>query len=98
MQRYQEKQALFHVPEPDGSSLSPVTAAVYLFLTMIIVLQVTAPGAPSSFVGTQPWVPRGDRGVRSSLCVSPAPDLSREAFPGRLSRPLSFAADAEAEG
>ncbi|XP_036087966.1 probable phospholipid-transporting ATPase VA isoform X1 [Rousettus aegyptiacus] len=43
VQRYQEKQALFHVPEPDGSSLSPVTAAVYLFLTMIIVLQVLIP-------------------------------------------------------
>ncbi|XP_015441182.1 probable phospholipid-transporting ATPase VA [Pteropus alecto] len=43
VQRYQEKKALFHVPEPDGSSLSPVTAAVYLFLTMIIVLQVLIP-------------------------------------------------------
>ncbi|XP_074173871.1 phospholipid-transporting ATPase VA isoform X2 [Rhinolophus sinicus] len=43
VQRYQEKKALFEVPEPDGSSLSPVTAAVYSFLTMIIVLQVLIP-------------------------------------------------------
>ncbi|KAM7048423.1 phospholipid-transporting ATPase VA isoform 1-T1 [Molossus nigricans] len=41
--RYQEKKALFEVPESDGSSLSPVTAAVYSFLTMIIVLQVLIP-------------------------------------------------------
>lgn len=41
VQRYQEKKALFEVPESDGSSLSPVTAAVYSFLTMVIVLQVT---------------------------------------------------------
>uniref|UniRef100_A0A8D2CS01 Phospholipid-transporting ATPase n=1 Tax=Sciurus vulgaris TaxID=55149 RepID=A0A8D2CS01_SCIVU len=43
MQRYQDKKALFDVPESDGSSLSPVTAAVYSFLTMIIVLQVLIP-------------------------------------------------------
>ena len=41
MQRYQEKKSLFDVPESDGTSLSPVPAAVYSFLTMIIVLQVT---------------------------------------------------------
>ncbi|XP_029419656.1 probable phospholipid-transporting ATPase VA isoform X2 [Nannospalax galili] len=41
--RYQEKKALFDVPESDGSSLSPATAAVYSFLTMIIVLQVLIP-------------------------------------------------------
>ena len=41
VQRYQEKKSLFDVPESDGTSLSPVTAAVYSFLTMIIVLQVT---------------------------------------------------------
>lgn len=41
VRRYQEKKSLFDVPESDGSSLSPVTAAVYSFLTMIIVLQVT---------------------------------------------------------
>ncbi|XP_049469900.1 phospholipid-transporting ATPase VA isoform X1 [Panthera uncia] len=41
--RYQEKKSLFDVPESDGSSLSPVTAAVYSFLTMIIVLQVLIP-------------------------------------------------------
>ncbi|XP_058150801.1 LOW QUALITY PROTEIN: phospholipid-transporting ATPase VA [Dasypus novemcinctus] len=43
VQRYQEKKALFDVPESDGSSLSPITAAVYSFLTMIIVLQVLIP-------------------------------------------------------
>ncbi|MBZ3870839.1 putative phospholipid-transporting ATPase VA [Sciurus carolinensis] len=43
IQRYQDKKALFDVPESDGSSLSPVTAAVYSFLTMIIVLQVLIP-------------------------------------------------------
>ncbi|XP_036988622.2 phospholipid-transporting ATPase VA isoform X2 [Artibeus jamaicensis] len=43
VQRYQEKKALFDVPESDGSSLSPVTAAVYSFLTMVIVLQVLIP-------------------------------------------------------
>ncbi|XP_073918138.1 phospholipid-transporting ATPase VA isoform X2 [Castor canadensis] len=43
VQRYQAKKASFHVPESDGSSLSPVTAAVYSFLTMIIVLQVLIP-------------------------------------------------------
>ncbi|KAM5207294.1 phospholipid-transporting ATPase VA isoform 1-T1 [Hipposideros larvatus] len=43
VQRYREKKSLFEVPEPDGSSLSPVTAAVYSFLTMIIVLQVLIP-------------------------------------------------------
>uniref|UniRef100_A0A673U4U0 Phospholipid-transporting ATPase n=1 Tax=Suricata suricatta TaxID=37032 RepID=A0A673U4U0_SURSU len=41
--RYQEKRSLFDVPESDGTSLSPVTAAVYSFLTMIIVLQVLIP-------------------------------------------------------
>uniref|UniRef100_A0A9L0RSI9 Phospholipid-transporting ATPase n=1 Tax=Equus caballus TaxID=9796 RepID=A0A9L0RSI9_HORSE len=41
--RYKEKKSLFDVPESDGSSLSPVTAAVYSFLTMIIVLQVLIP-------------------------------------------------------
>lgn len=43
IQRHQEKKALFDVPESDGSALSPVTAAVYSFLTMIIVLQVLIP-------------------------------------------------------
>nr|XP_042133090.1 phospholipid-transporting ATPase VA isoform X2 [Peromyscus maniculatus bairdii] len=43
VRRYQEKKALFDVPESDGSSLSPATAAVYSFLTMIIVLQVLIP-------------------------------------------------------
>ncbi|ELK37981.1 Putative phospholipid-transporting ATPase VA [Myotis davidii] len=43
VRRYQEKEALFEVPEADGGSLSPVTAAIYSFLTMIIVLQVLIP-------------------------------------------------------
>nr|CAI9696669.1 unnamed protein product [Rangifer tarandus platyrhynchus] len=43
VQRYQEKKSLFDVPESDGTSLSPVPAAVYSFLTMIIVLQVLIP-------------------------------------------------------
>ncbi|KFO19720.1 Putative phospholipid-transporting ATPase VA [Fukomys damarensis] len=43
VRRHQEKKALFAVPESDGSSSSPVTAAVYSFLTMIIVLQVLIP-------------------------------------------------------
>ncbi|XP_045864705.1 phospholipid-transporting ATPase VA [Meles meles] len=43
VRRYQEKKSLFDVPESDGSSLSPITAAVYSFLTMIIVLQVLIP-------------------------------------------------------
>ncbi|XP_032251315.1 probable phospholipid-transporting ATPase VA isoform X3 [Phoca vitulina] len=43
VRRYREKKSLFDVPESDGSSLSPVTAAVYSFLTMIIVLQVLIP-------------------------------------------------------
>uniref|UniRef100_A0A8C5ULE0 Phospholipid-transporting ATPase n=1 Tax=Microcebus murinus TaxID=30608 RepID=A0A8C5ULE0_MICMU len=43
VRRYQDKKSLFDVPESDGSALSPVTAAVYSFLTMIIVLQVLIP-------------------------------------------------------
>uniref|UniRef100_A0A5F8GAT9 Phospholipid-transporting ATPase n=1 Tax=Monodelphis domestica TaxID=13616 RepID=A0A5F8GAT9_MONDO len=39
----ERKKPLFDVPESDGSYLSPVLAAVYLFLTMIIVLQVLIP-------------------------------------------------------
>ncbi|XP_006861984.1 PREDICTED: probable phospholipid-transporting ATPase VA [Chrysochloris asiatica] len=41
--RYQEKKSLFDVPESDGKALSPILAAVYSFLTMIIVLQVLIP-------------------------------------------------------
>ncbi|XP_032115853.1 probable phospholipid-transporting ATPase VA isoform X1 [Sapajus apella] len=41
--RYQEKKSSFYVPNSDGSPLSPVTAAIYSFLTMIIVLQVLIP-------------------------------------------------------
>ncbi|XP_076980097.1 phospholipid-transporting ATPase VA [Tamandua tetradactyla] len=43
VQQYQEKKPLFDVPESGGGSLSPVTAAIYSFLTMIIVLQVLIP-------------------------------------------------------
>ncbi|XP_040825874.1 phospholipid-transporting ATPase VA [Ochotona curzoniae] len=43
MQRFQEKKALFDVPQSDGSALSPVIAAIYSFFTMIIVLQVLIP-------------------------------------------------------
>ncbi|XP_020848436.1 phospholipid-transporting ATPase VA [Phascolarctos cinereus] len=39
----ERKKPLFDVPQSDGSDLSPVLAAVYLFLTMIIVLQVLIP-------------------------------------------------------
>lgn len=74
------------MPEPDGSALSPVTAAVYLFLTMIIVLQVTAPAVlASSLAGGRPRVPP-TRLVPTGF--------SWAAFPPTL----PFASDAEAEG
>lgn len=60
MQRYQEKKSLFDVPESDGTSLSPVTAAVYSFLTMIIVLQVTVLSA----IGQSPYL--SDENLKSS--------------------------------
>ncbi|XP_043929912.1 phospholipid-transporting ATPase VA [Protopterus annectens] len=40
---YEDKHPTFGVPNSDGSSLSPALSAVYLFLTMIIVLQVLIP-------------------------------------------------------
>ncbi|XP_006167352.1 probable phospholipid-transporting ATPase VA, partial [Tupaia chinensis] len=43
MRWLQEKKSLFDVPRADGSPLSPVTAAAYSFLTMIIILQVLIP-------------------------------------------------------
>ncbi|KAF1408589.1 putative phospholipid-transporting ATPase VA, partial [Spheniscus humboldti] len=39
----EKKKPIFDVPGPDGKYLSPVVASVYLFLTMIIVLQVMIP-------------------------------------------------------
>ncbi|XP_006017133.1 probable phospholipid-transporting ATPase VA isoform X2 [Alligator sinensis] len=39
----EKKKPVFDVPGPDGNYLSPVLAAVYLFLTMIIVFQVLIP-------------------------------------------------------
>ncbi|XP_074066215.1 phospholipid-transporting ATPase VA-like [Macrotis lagotis] len=41
--QHEEKKPLFDVPASNGNYLSPVLAAVYLFLTMIIVLQVLIP-------------------------------------------------------
>nr|XP_025037026.1 probable phospholipid-transporting ATPase VA isoform X2 [Pelodiscus sinensis] len=41
--QYSEKKPVFNVPGMDGNYLSPVLAAVYLFLTMIIVFQVLIP-------------------------------------------------------
>uniref|UniRef100_A0A8C8S012 Phospholipid-transporting ATPase n=1 Tax=Pelusios castaneus TaxID=367368 RepID=A0A8C8S012_9SAUR len=41
--QYNEKKPVFDVPGFDGNYLSPVLAAVYLFLTMIIVFQVLIP-------------------------------------------------------
>uniref|UniRef100_A0A8D0GRR0 Phospholipid-transporting ATPase n=1 Tax=Sphenodon punctatus TaxID=8508 RepID=A0A8D0GRR0_SPHPU len=39
----EKRKPVFDVPGPDGNYLSPVLAAAYLFLTMIIVLQVLIP-------------------------------------------------------
>uniref|UniRef100_A0A452GKR4 Phospholipid-transporting ATPase n=1 Tax=Gopherus agassizii TaxID=38772 RepID=A0A452GKR4_9SAUR len=41
--QYGEKKPVFDVPGLDGNYLSPVLAAVYIFLTMIIVFQVLIP-------------------------------------------------------
>ncbi|XP_077199553.1 phospholipid-transporting ATPase VA isoform X2 [Paroedura picta] len=38
-----KRKPVFDVPGPDGNYLSPAVAAVYLFLTMIIVFQVLIP-------------------------------------------------------
>nr|KAF6266994.1 hypothetical protein mPipKuh1_008600 [Pipistrellus kuhlii] len=42
VRRHQE-EALFWVPEADGSSRSPATAAAYSFLTTVVLLQVLVP-------------------------------------------------------
>lgn len=42
MFQYGDKRPVFDVLSPDGTDLSPVVSAIYLFLTMIIVLQVNS--------------------------------------------------------
>uniref|UniRef100_A0A8C2WMS6 Phospholipid-transporting ATPase n=1 Tax=Cyclopterus lumpus TaxID=8103 RepID=A0A8C2WMS6_CYCLU len=41
--QYGDKRPVFDVLSPEGAELSPVVAAVYLFLTLIIVFQVLIP-------------------------------------------------------
>ncbi|KAJ7993373.1 hypothetical protein DPEC_G00271740 [Dallia pectoralis] len=43
MYQYGDKRPVFDVLSPEGTNLSPVLSAVYLFLTMIIVFQVLIP-------------------------------------------------------
>uniref|UniRef100_A0A673MTV0 Phospholipid-transporting ATPase n=1 Tax=Sinocyclocheilus rhinocerous TaxID=307959 RepID=A0A673MTV0_9TELE len=43
MFQYGDKRPVFDVLSPEGTDLSPVVSAIYLFLTMIIVLQVLIP-------------------------------------------------------
>uniref|UniRef100_A0A8C1X6R3 Phospholipid-transporting ATPase n=1 Tax=Cyprinus carpio TaxID=7962 RepID=A0A8C1X6R3_CYPCA len=43
MFQYGDKRPVFDVLSPEGTELSPVVSAIYLFLTMIIVLQVLIP-------------------------------------------------------
>ncbi|XP_066518779.1 phospholipid-transporting ATPase VA [Hoplias malabaricus] len=43
MYQYGDKRPVFDVLSPEGTDLSPVVSAIYLFLTMIIVLQVLIP-------------------------------------------------------
>lgn len=40
MFQYGEKRPVFDVLSPEGTDLSPIMSAIYLFLTMIIVFQV----------------------------------------------------------
>lgn len=40
MFQYGDKRPVFDVLSPEGTDLSPVVSAIYLFLTMIIVFQV----------------------------------------------------------
>ncbi len=42
MYQYGDKRPVFDVLSPEGTDLSPVVSAIYLFLTMIIVLQVNS--------------------------------------------------------
>uniref|UniRef100_A0A6Q2WYZ3 Phospholipid-transporting ATPase n=1 Tax=Esox lucius TaxID=8010 RepID=A0A6Q2WYZ3_ESOLU len=43
MYQYGEKRPVFDVLSPEGTHMSPVLSAIYLFLTMIIVFQVLIP-------------------------------------------------------
>ncbi|TRY54634.1 hypothetical protein DNTS_001615 [Danionella cerebrum] len=43
MFQYGDKRPVFDVLSPEGTELSPVVSAIYLFLTMIIVFQVLIP-------------------------------------------------------
>uniref|UniRef100_A0AAR2KHC3 Phospholipid-transporting ATPase n=1 Tax=Pygocentrus nattereri TaxID=42514 RepID=A0AAR2KHC3_PYGNA len=43
MYQYGDKRPVFDVLSPEGTDLSPVVSAIYLFLTMIIVFQVLIP-------------------------------------------------------
>ncbi|KAM4548589.1 phospholipid-transporting ATPase VA isoform 1-T1 [Odontesthes bonariensis] len=43
MFQYGDKRPVFDVLSPEGTDLSPIMSAIYLFLTMIIVLQVLIP-------------------------------------------------------
>uniref|UniRef100_A0A8C1E430 Phospholipid-transporting ATPase n=1 Tax=Cyprinus carpio carpio TaxID=630221 RepID=A0A8C1E430_CYPCA len=43
MFQYGDKRPVFDVLSPEGTDLSPVVSAIYLFLTMIIVFQVLIP-------------------------------------------------------
>uniref|UniRef100_A0A8C4HCA2 Phospholipid-transporting ATPase n=1 Tax=Dicentrarchus labrax TaxID=13489 RepID=A0A8C4HCA2_DICLA len=43
MFQYGDKRPVFDVLSPDGTDLSPIMSAIYLFLTMIIVFQVLIP-------------------------------------------------------
>lgn len=42
MFQYGDKRPVFDVLSPEGTDLSPVVSAIYLFLTMIIVFQVNS--------------------------------------------------------
>lgn len=59
MFQYGVQRPVFDVLSRDGTDLSPVTSAIYLFLTMIIVFQVWIGGASL-----------GDNGGKSSRAVS----------------------------
>ncbi|XP_055020750.1 phospholipid-transporting ATPase VA [Boleophthalmus pectinirostris] len=43
MFQYRDKRPVFDVLSPEGTDLSPIMSAIYLFLTMIIVFQVLIP-------------------------------------------------------
>uniref|UniRef100_A0A6D2Y0Y1 Phospholipid-transporting ATPase n=1 Tax=Takifugu rubripes TaxID=31033 RepID=A0A6D2Y0Y1_TAKRU len=43
MFQYGDKRPVFDVLSPEGTALSPITSAIYLFLTLVIVFQVLIP-------------------------------------------------------